>query len=126
MSLLPSLKARAVGLQARLLNAWFSRGQSPEDRPGRRWELSPEEQAAAYAAQVREGCDADVVNDRTWSDLELGKACARLDRAVGPAGAQYLYALLRVYQTDPEALKKNATLFSELKAHPVGGVRPPD
>lgn len=123
MSLVESLKARVAGLEGRLLNAWFTRGQSPEDYPGRTWELNVAEQSAAYVARAQDCGGEDLVDDRTWSDLELDKVCVRLDKAVSPSGAQYLYSMLRVYQSNPQALEQNARLFREFKARPASADR---
>ncbi|MFO1498344.1 MAG: hypothetical protein U1G07_08135 [Verrucomicrobiota bacterium] len=84
----------------------------------RLWELSPDETAAYYRVISTHVPLADRIDDRVWLDLELDRAFARLDRAATPLGSQFLYALLRLYQTRPSVLQENIRLYQEFAARP--------
>ncbi len=73
--------------------------------------------ASIHAAQMRSDPAPDTVDDRTWSDLEMQKVFARLDRSVSPLGAQCLYALLRSYQPE-KSIQTNADTYQALVASP--------
>jgi hypothetical protein len=89
----------------------------------RTWELSPEE-AAAYHRLCNWDCaSVDLVDDRTWADLELIKIFRSFDGAVTPLGAQYLYALLRRYQCNPASLGENVKTFQAFKNQPAAAAR---
>lgn len=89
-----------------------------KERPARDWELSPEQAAAYHQARGREHSDFTPVDEQTWSDLELEKVLARLDRCVTPPGAQYLLALLKNYPKEPAAATETAKEILALKEHP--------
>ena len=88
------------------------------ERPERDWELSPDQAAAYHKARAHAGVDFDPVDEQTWSDLELEKVLARLDRCVAPPGAQYLLALLKNYPKEPAAATATAKEILTLKEHP--------
>ena len=79
---------------------------------GRRWEL--EERRLADTPATLPPNKADLVDDRTWSDLEMDKVFRRWDQAITPPGSQYLYATLRTYQTAAEPLEANVRTLEQL------------
>ena len=56
--------------------------------------------------RYRQPCEAETVDDRTWSDLEMEEVFARIDRTTSVIGRQYLYAALRIYKNDNSDLEK--------------------
>ena len=56
--------------------------------------------------QFRQPDEANTVDDRTWSDLEMDEVFSRIDRTTSVIGRQYLYALLRIYDNDDLGLEK--------------------
>jgi hypothetical protein len=61
--------------------------------------------------RYRQPCEAETVDDRTWSDLEMEEVFARIDRTTSVVGRQYLYAILRIYNndnSDREKQRRNA------------------
>jgi hypothetical protein len=82
-----------------------SRAAPTEDR---QWSLDQNETAALHRVLSGTRPAADLVDDRTWSDLELERVFGKLDNAVTPLGTQYLYTLLRTYEAKPEKLRENA------------------
>jgi hypothetical protein len=63
--------------------------------------------------------EAELVDDRTWSELEMDAVFDRLDKSITPLGAQYLYSLLRTYRSAPEPVSEWVPLHRELKAQPA-------
>ena len=55
---------------------------------------------------------AGVVDDKTWSDLEMDDVFARIDRTVSCIGRQYLYALLRTWVEDPAEFDRRRSLYT--------------
>jgi len=53
--------------------------------------------------QYRRAKEPAVVDDKTWSDLEMEEAFARIDRTTSVMGRQYLYAALRIYNNASDA-----------------------
>lgn len=50
--------------------------------------------------RYRQPKEANTVDDGTWADLEMEDIFARIDRTTSVIGRQYLYALLRIYDSD--------------------------
>jgi hypothetical protein len=63
----------------------------------------------------------DTVDDKTWSDLEMDELFARIDRTTSVIGRQYLYALLRVYDSSNIEMEKQrrSTLCSLFKTDEI-------
>ena len=104
MRLSQILKAGATALLRRFKSRFPFRPQGQSAPDEQKWELTVSEIAAYHRGLTAESPNADQVDDRAWSDLELEKIFTRLNRCVTPLGAQYLYALLRNYQTQPANL----------------------
>ena len=49
--------------------------------------------------------NVDVVEDDTWSDLDMDQVFQRIDACITPLGRQYLYNKLRTLGADPQQLK---------------------
>ncbi|MBR2408193.1 MAG: MutS family DNA mismatch repair protein [Lachnospiraceae bacterium] len=62
-----------------------------------------------YQAVKRDTCDVD---DITWNDLELDELFMVMNRTVSAMGEEYLYAMLRQPQFDPEEMKERERLIS--------------
>ena len=62
-----------------------------------------------YRAVKRDAYDID---DITWNDLELDELFMVMNRTVSAMGEEYLYALLRQPQFDPEEMKERERLIS--------------
>ena len=56
--------------------------------------------------RFRQKDEPHTVDDRTWADLEMDEVFARMDRTVSVIGRQYLYANLRIYDSDDVELEK--------------------
>lgn len=61
----------------------------------------------------REG--ADVVDDKTWKDLELPKIFADLDTTVTPIGSQVLLNWLRTYMTPSQGAAEQYAIYDALR-----------
>ncbi len=58
----------------------------------------------------------EIVDDKTWTDLNLNDFFEKIDRCITPIGSQYLYHLLHVYEHDKSILdwqKRQYKLFIE-------------
>jgi hypothetical protein len=62
-----------------------------------------------------------LVDDRTWSDLEMERVFNRLNKSTTPLGAQHLYALLRHSQSCPELLQENVRANHAFASNPKAG-----
>lgn len=62
-----------------------------------------------YQAVKRDDYDID---DITWNDLELDELFMVMNRTVSAMGEEYLYAMLRKPQFDPEEMKERERLIS--------------
>jgi hypothetical protein len=80
----------------------------------RTWSLTPEQSVLYHNFRAKRCGEADLVDERTWSELEMEKVCARMDRCITPPGSQYLYSLLRIYQAEPGRIAENIRQQSEL------------
>jgi hypothetical protein len=85
----------------------------------KKWTLNPRQTAAYHVFRARDCKEAELVDDRTWSELEMDAVFDRLDKSITPLGAQYLYSLLRTYRSAPEPVSEWAPLHRELKAQPA-------
>ena len=66
---------------------------------------------------------ADVIDDRTWSDLEMERVFMRLNKSTTPLGAQHLYAVLRHAQSCPKLLHENVRANHAFASNPEAGER---
>ncbi|HEX5961770.1 MAG TPA: hypothetical protein VFY97_11065 [Rhodanobacteraceae bacterium] len=62
--------------------------------------------ASRYFELIRYRSPGAWVDDKTWGDLEFPGIFAQMDTTLTPVGSQVLYARLREYDDDPEALAR--------------------
>lgn len=117
MRLIQTLKWSGVWLRDRAKAGFLSLSGRKPANDARQWELDDAAVETLDVAQTRSDPMRDRVDDRTWSDLEMQKVFYRLDNSVSPLGAQYLYALLRSYQTG-ETLQQNSDMYDGLVSSP--------
>ena len=118
MRLSQILKSGATAVLRRFKSRFPFRPQGQSAPDEQKWELTVSEIAAYHRGLTAESPNADQVDDRAWSDLELEKIFTRLNRCVTPLGAQYLYALFRNYQTQPANLAANVKAYGTFKSEP--------
>jgi hypothetical protein len=58
---------------------------------------------------------ADLVDDRTWTDLEFERLFSSVDSTITPLGSQCLYNKLRIYRDDPGELEKDYAAYQVLR-----------
>ncbi|HWI57917.1 MAG TPA: hypothetical protein VNZ22_11870 [Bacillota bacterium] len=91
--------------------------QTPIDAPEG---VGPE--TAAYFRSLATGCaEADLVDDRTWADLEMDRVFQRLNRSRTAPGAQYLYALLRHFPSGQKVREETVKATRAFAANPQAG-----
>ena len=61
---------------------------------------------------------AAVVDDKTWSDLELPRFFTGIDTTITPIGRQCLFDQLRVYEFATSALEQRSRTYAILQADP--------
>ena len=61
----------------------------------------------------------DIVDNKTWSDLDFDRIFSKMDRTLSPIGQQYLYHLLHKYEQSEAVLKKRFQSISLLKNNPL-------
>ncbi len=57
----------------------------------------------------------ELIDEKTWSDLNLESLFVNLDRTTGNIGQQYLYHLIREYEKDKKILNERYNLFCFFK-----------
>jgi hypothetical protein len=78
------------------------------------------------SAYFREGPGREarsVIDDRTWSDLDMDDVLAAVDRTRSSVGQACLYALLRTPLSDPAALAQRAARIGALGEDAAGRAR---
>ena len=65
--------------------------------------------------------DTEIVDDKTWNDLNFDDIFTIMDRNASPVGQQYLYHLLHKYENDKAVLNERFNLIEYLKDN--SGVR---
>jgi hypothetical protein len=85
------------------------------------WDLSPQETTAYFRALAKECAETELVDEHTWADLEMERVFVRVNKCMAPPGAQYLYALLRRFQSSPEALRQNVATHHVFAGKPGPG-----
>jgi hypothetical protein len=61
---------------------------------------------------------AQVIDDRTWSDLDFDELFISMDRTASSIGQQYLYSRLRFTSNDPDQSKSFEPIMDHLSYHP--------
>ncbi len=59
--------------------------------------------------------EAEIIDDSTWADLNMDCIFSKIDRTITPAGAQYLYNIMRIYERDPSKLKERFKIFRKFQ-----------
>lgn len=70
---------------------------------------------SSYHKMVHPKRDEQIVDEKTWSDLDFNSIFASIDRNLTGLGQQYLYHLLHKYEKDETLLIKRFELISTLK-----------
>ncbi len=70
---------------------------------------------SSYHKMVQPKKDEQIVDEKTWNDLDFNSIFASIDRNLTGLGQQYLYHLLHKYEKDEILLKKRFELISTLK-----------
>jgi hypothetical protein len=111
------------------------------DYIGKRW-LSVEDSQAdldwlgdEYLDWRRDSSTADLIDDRTWNDLEMDAVFSRIDRTFTSIGELSLYTMLRMPERAPESLiersrgirflqhDETARIALQLELHRLGKTR---
>ncbi len=64
---------------------------------------------------VHTGEKENMVDSRTWNDLNFDSIFAKMDRCTSYTGQQYLYHMLHRYERDENVLKRNYRLIESLR-----------
>jgi hypothetical protein len=64
---------------------------------------------------TRTDTQARWVDDKTWVDLEFPRIFSHLNTTITALGGQYLYKLLRSYQSDPRTLSQRHAIYQCLR-----------
>lgn len=59
----------------------------------------------------------EVVDDKTWKDLDMDKFFASMDRTTSSIGQQYLFNILKNYENDAAVLNKRLNLFTHMRGN---------
>jgi DNA mismatch repair ATPase MutS len=113
------LSSGMAAMRKRFKTVFGFRGRGKSQPDGREWELSDSEKMAYYQQCAKECAEMDLMDERTWSDLEMEKVYLRLNQCVSPLGAQYLYAFLRKYESEPKKLEQNVNAYQTFKSSPA-------
>lgn len=70
---------------------------------------------SSYHKMVQQKKDEQIVDEKTWNDLDFNLIFTSIDRNLTGIGQQYLYHLLHKYEKDEILLKKRFKLISTLK-----------
>lgn len=100
------------------MSAFSFRTRGKSEPEGQQWELTASDRSAFHRSVTKDFAEADVIDDRTWSDLEMEKVYSRLNKCVTPLGAQHLYALLKNYEVKQATLEENAKSYQTFKSNP--------
>ena len=120
MRLFQILNLCTTSVRQRFKSGFSFRAKGKSQPDSRQWELTASETAAYHRCLAQASSVPDLVDDRTWSDLEMERIFLRFNKCVTPLGAQYLYALLRNYQSKPAALEANVKAYETFKSNPEG------
>ena len=121
MALIQALRFVAGSLSERIEKAFCRSAERNSPPDGAPCELTGPEATAYFRSLAPEWPAADVVDDRTWTDLEMERVFLRLNKSATPPGAQYLYAVLRHAQSSPEPLQENVRAYRAFASNPKAG-----
>lgn len=107
-----------------LIQTWFrSRlaGKRPIDQIRASWgqEGSKDPWLSTKLFDLTRSTAADVVDDRTWVDLEFERLFSSVDSTLTRLGSQCLYHKLRVYRNDPGELETDYAAYQLLRRDTV-------
>ena len=91
-------------LLADIRSRWGQQGERHTWRPGIHFELT------------RAAANAELVDDKTWLDLEFPEIFSRLDTTTTPLGRQYLFSMMRTYIDDPSELAERQACSRMLRS----------
>src|ERR1035438_6870905 len=123
MALIQALQFTARSLRERIKEAFHRTPERNASTDGAPYELTGPETTAYFRSLAPEWLEADVVDDRTWSDLEMERVFIRLNKSTTPLGAQHLYAVLRLAQSCPKLLHENVRANHAFVSNPEAGER---
>src|ERR1035441_5283131 len=118
MALIQALQFTARSLRERIKEAFHRTPERNASTDGAQYELTGPETTAYFRSLAPEWLEADVVDDRTWSDLEMERVFIRLNKSTTPLGAQHLYAVLRLAQSRPELPQENVREHHAFASNP--------
>ena len=94
-----SWRSRAL---KRLRHAWGKEGDKD------RWLVS-------WLFELTRNARDDVVDEATWSDLELDRVFTSVDTTISRVGSQYLYRKFRTFAADPSQLGAEYSTYRALR-----------
>ena len=121
MALIQAFRFAAGSLRERIKEAFHRTTERNSPTDGAQYELTDPEIAAYFRSVAAEWPKAELVEDRTWSDLEMERVFIRLNKSTTPLGAQHLYAMLRHAQSNPELLNENVIAIHAFTSNPEAG-----
>src|ERR1017187_9970317 len=118
MALIQAFRFAAGSLRERIKEAFHRTTERNSPTDGAQYELTDPEIAAYFRSVAAEWPKAELVEDRTWSDLEMERVFIRLNKSTTPLGAQHLYAMLRLVTCRPELLQENVRANHAFASNP--------
>ena len=91
-------------LLADIRSRWGQPGERHAWRPGIHFELT------------RAAAKTELVDDKTWLDLEFPEIFSRLDTTITPLGRQYLFSMMHTYIDDPSELAERQACARMLRS----------
>ena len=92
-------------LLAKLRKAWGAPGDTDSWR------------ASAYFDLTRSTASAQLIDDKTWIDLEFPKIFSQFDTNISAIGRQYLFKQMRTIEFDAEMLSKRQEAYEVLRTN---------
>src|ERR1035438_3710548 len=87
MALIQALQLTAGSLRERVKEAFHRTTERNSPPDGAQYELTDPEITAYFRSLAMDWPKADVIDDRTWSDLEMERVFMRLNKSTTPLGA---------------------------------------
>ena len=104
-----------------LIQTWFrfrlTRKHSPINQIRASWgrEGSKDPWLSSKLFDLTRNATADIVDDRTWMDLEFERLFSSVDSTLTRLGSQCLYRKLRIYRDDPRELETDYAAYQILR-----------